>query len=183
MKRICVYCGSKPGHDPAYLQSATMLGEAMARRGLGLVYGGASIGLMGRIADTMIENGGETIGVIPGSLFKNEVAHPGLSELITVDSMHLRKEKMASLADGFVALPGGFGTLEEVFEAITWTQIRVHVKPVGLLNTSGYYDPLSGFIDHAVSQGFIKRKHQLLYTMASDPDVLMDQMENMVVRI
>ncbi len=176
MKRICVYCGSKPGSRPEYLESAKNLGHALLARNIGLVYGGASVGLMGKIAVTMIENGGETIGVIPESLFDSEIVHPGLTELITVENMHQRKETMASLADGFIALPGGFGTLEEVFEAITWSQLKIHIKPIGLLNVCGYYDPLSAFIDHAVAQEFIKPKHQSLYTIHDDPDNLLDEM-------
>jgi uncharacterized protein (TIGR00730 family) len=176
MNRICVYCGSKPGTRKEYLESAENLAHALLARGIGLVYGGASIGLMGKVADTMIENGGEAIGVIPDSLFDNEIAHSGLTELITVENMHQRKECMASLADGFVALPGGFGTMEEVFEAITWCQLKIHVKPVGLLNVCGYYDLLSEFIHYAVDQEFIRPRHRNLYTMHHDPDSLLDTM-------
>ena len=183
MKRICVYCGSKPGSRPEYLESAKNLGHALLARNIGLVYGGASVGLMGKIAAAMIENGGETIGVIPQSLFDNEIVHPGLTELITVENMHQRKETMASLADGFIALPGGFGTLEEVFEAITWSQLKIHIKPIGLLNVCGYYDPLSAFIDHAVAQEFIKPKHQSLYTIHDDPDNLLDEMRETMKRL
>ena len=155
----------------------------MCARDMGLVYGGASIGLMGRIADTVLKHGGEAIGVIPDALFKSEVAHDGLSEMITVDSMHQRKEKMANLADGFIALPGGFGTLEEVFEAITWSQLRIQVKPIGLLNVSGYYDRLQAFIDNCVEQGFIRPEHAALYVMENDPESLIVAMEKAILRI
>lgn len=150
----------------------------MTDRNIGLVYGGGSIGLMGQIADSVLANNGEVIGVIPENLFKNEVAHRGLTRLITTADMHHRKAKMASLADGFIALPGGFGTLEELFEAITWSQLKIHSKPkpVGLLNATGYYDQLHDFICHAVSQGFITPGHQALYRVHCDPDTLLDRM-------
>lgn len=180
MKRICVYCGSKPGIQDEYLASAKSLGHALLARNIGLVYGGANVGLMGKIATTMIENGGEAIGVIPQSLFENEIVQPGLTKLITVENMHQRKETMASMADGFIALPGGFGTMEEVFEAITWSQLKIHIKPIGLLNVCNYYDRLSAFIDHAVAQEFIKPKHQSLYTIHDNPDNLLDAMRETV---
>ena len=150
----------------------------MTDRNIGLVYGGGSIGLMGQIADSVLENNGEAIGVIPGTLFKDEVAHRGLTKLIKMADMHQRKAKMANLADGFIALPGGFGTLEEFFEAITWSQLKIHSKskPIGLLNVAGYYDQLHDFVCRAVSQGFIKPKHQALYMVHSDPDTLLDRM-------
>ncbi len=178
MKRICVYCGSKAGNQTQYRNAAKSLASAMSARNIGLVYGGGSIGLMGQIADSIMENNGEAIGVIPAALFKNEVPHQGLTELITVTDMHQRKAKMASLADGFIALPGGFGTLEEFFEAITWSQLKIHnkFKPVGLLNVAGYYDQLHAFINHTVDQGFIKPKHQALYTVHCDPHTLLDRM-------
>lgn len=179
MNRICVYCGSKPGADESFLAAATQLGKAMTQRNHDLVYGGACIGLMGRIADSVLHGGGNAIGVIPGDLFNDEVTHRNLSELITVDNMHQRKEKMASLADGFVALPGGFGTFEELFEAITWSQLRIHTKPIGLLNVNGYYDSLHKFISEAVQHEFIKPKHQALYVIHDDPEKLLDLMEEM----
>lgn len=179
MKRICVYCGSKSGRNPEFLISAEKLALALVDRNLGLVYGGASVGLMGKVADVVLENGGEVIGVIPDSLFEDEIAHPGLSELVMVDNMHQRKERMASFADGFIALPGGFGTLEELFEAITWSQIKIHTKPIGLLNVNGYYDKLVGFIDHAVSQGFVKEKHTSLFVINDDPVELLEKMARM----
>jgi uncharacterized protein (TIGR00730 family) len=183
MKTICVYCGSKPGADPVYTVAARSLARAMTDRGIGLVYGGASIGLMGTMADAVLAGGCTVTGVIPGALFKREVAHQGLTEIIEVGSMHQRKEKMASLCDGFIALPGGFGTLEELFEAITWCQLRIHTKPIGLLNVSGYYDQLADFIDHAVDQGFIRPAHQSLYTMDSDADTLIGKMENLLLKM
>lgn len=183
MKTICVYCGSKPGADPAYAEAANSLARAMTDRGIGLVYGGASIGLMGTLADAVLEGGCTVTGVIPGALFKSEVAHSGLTEMIEVNSMHQRKEKMASLSDGFIALPGGFGTFEELFEAITWSQLRIHTKPIGLLNASGYYDRLASFLDHAVDQGFIKPAHQSLYAIDADPEILIEKMENLLPKI
>ena len=183
MKRICVYCGSKPGADPVFVDGARALAAAMTERGIGLVYGGASIGLMGAVADAVLEGGCEAFGVIPGALFDNEVAHKGLTELITVDSMHQRKEKMASMADGFIALPGGFGTFEELFEAITWCQLRIHTKPVGLLNVNGYYHQLGKFIDHAVNQGFVKPAHRSLYDIDSDPVRLLHKMDAQILKM
>ena len=183
MKSICVYCGSKPGADPVYTSAAKSLAAAMTTRNINLVYGGASIGLMGTMADAVLEGGCRVTGVIPDALFENAVAHTGLSELITVDSMHQRKEKMAILSDGFIALPGGFGTLEELFEAITWSQLRIHTKPIGLLNVSGYYDQLTGFIDHAVDQGFIKSAHQSLFVIDADPGCLLDKMDKQFVKM
>ncbi len=178
MKRICVYCGSKAGSRTEYRDAAKSLARAMTDRNISLVYGGGGIGLMGQIADSVLANNGEVIGVIPDNLFKNEVAHRGLTRLITTADMHHRKARMASLADGFIALPGGFGTLEELFEAITWSQLKIHSKPkpVGLLNAAGYYDQLHDFISHAVSQEFIKPGHQALYTVHSDPGTLLDRM-------
>ena len=181
MKRICVYCGSKTGNRPEYPEAAKSLARAMTDRNIGLVYGGGGIGLMGQIADSVLANNGEVIGVIPRNLFKNEVAHRGLTRLITMADMHHRKAKMASLADGFIAMPGGFGTLEELFEAITWSQLKIHSKPkpVGLLNAAGYYDQLHDFISHAVGQEFIKSRHQALYTVHCDAHALLDMMEEM----
>ncbi len=176
MKRICVYCGSSPGNQPVYVQSAQSLGANLAARSIGLVYGGASVGLMGKIADAVLENGGEVIGVIPGSLKDREIAHHGLTELKIVDSMHERKEAMAQLSDGFIALPGGFGTLEEMFEALTWNQLAIQDKPCGLLNINGYYDALCQFLDHSLNQGFIKPHHRSLLITHKEPDHLIDDM-------
>ena len=179
MKRICVYCGSKPGNDPAFLNAADRLGREIAKRNIELVYGGANIGLMGRIADAVLDCGGKVTGVIPADLFQDQVTHTGLSELISVSSMHQRKKKMADLADGFIALPGGFGTFEELFEAITWSQLEIHIKPIGVLNINDYYTLLDQFISHSVSSGFIKPKHRSLYCINEDPGTLLETLENL----
>ncbi|WP_349370338.1 TIGR00730 family Rossman fold protein [Salinarimonas sp.] len=174
MRRICVFCGSNPGHDPAYRAAAVALGETLAARGIGLVYGGASVGLMAVVADTVLAAGGEVLGVIPQMLVDKEIAHAGLSELHVVDSMHARKAKMADLSDGFVALPGGVGTLEELFEIWTWAQLGTHAKPVGLLDVNGFYDKLHGFLDHVVAEGFLREGHRGMLLSASEPGALLD---------
>lgn len=176
MKRICVFCGARAGHDPLYRAAAQALGEELLQHQLGLVYGGAGVGLMGVVADTLLRGQGEVIGVIPRNLFEDEVSHDHLTRRIEVDTMHQRKQTMADLADGFIALPGGFGTLEELFETITWHQLKIHAKPIGLLNTAGYYDALIGFIEHAVAEGFIQPKHQTLYHIADDAATLLAAM-------
>jgi uncharacterized protein (TIGR00730 family) len=155
MHRICVFAGSNVGRQPEYRRQARELGEELARRGLGLVYGGGSIGLMGVVADAVLAHGGEAIGVTPHGLFKREVTHPGLSQLHEVGSMHERKALMADLADGFIALPGGLGTFDELFEIITWSQLGLHSKPIGLLDETGYFTPLLALIRHASEEGFI----------------------------
>ncbi len=177
MKRICVYCGSSLGRDPIYVQSAKALAAALAQRGLGLVYGGASVGVMGTIADEVLSHGGEVVGVMPDSLAQKELAHPNLTELYIVDTMHTRKAKMASLADGFIALPGGMGTLEELFEMLTWAQLGFHQKPIGLLNIDGYYDALLRFIDHTVQEGFVRPTHRKLLLEATSAEALLAQFE------
>src|SRR6266545_5407107 len=159
MKRICVFCGSSAGKAPAYLESAQATGRALARRGLGLVYGGGSVGLMGALADAALAAGGEVIGVIPRAMIAEERAHKSLTELIPVESMHERKHRMAQLANAFVALPGGIGTLEEVIEIFTWLQLGLHLKPVGLLNTCGFYDLLLRFLAHMRDEKFLSSKH------------------------
>lgn len=156
---ICVYCGSSDGQDPSILKMASDFGRKLARQNIGLVYGGSSLGVMGTLASAVMDNGGEVTGVIPENLFSKEVAHTGITELITVSDMHERKFKMADLADSFVALPGGFGTMEELFEIITWNQIGIIDKPVTLLNWSGFYTPLLDMIHHAAEEGFIKPKN------------------------
>lgn len=176
MKKICVYCGSNPGEAPEYLDYAAMLAETLVKRGLGLVYGGASVGLMGKIADTVMANGGEVIGVMPQFLADKELSHPGLTELKIVGSMHERKTIMADIADGFIALPGGLGTLEELFEVLTWAQLGFHQKPCALLNVKGYYDHLTQFLDHAVGQAFIKDEHRKMLLIEENPDKLLDLM-------
>lgn len=176
MKAICVYCGSSDGNDPAYLASAHALGDALLRRDLTLVYGGASVGLMGAVADRVMAGGGRVIGVIPQGLVEKEVAHKGLSELHVTASMHERKTKMAELADAFVALPGGIGTLEELFEAWTWTQLGFHRKPVGVLNVRGYFEGLLGFLDHSVAAGFLKPAHRAMLAASDESVELLDRM-------
>jgi uncharacterized protein (TIGR00730 family) len=174
MKRLCVFCGSSFGANPAYAETAVALGTLLANRGIGLVYGGGNVGLMGVIADAALAAGGEVIGVIPRSLADREIAHTGCTELRVVDSMHTRKAMMADLSDAFVAVPGGVGTFEEFFEAITWTQLGLHRKPCGLLNVAGFYTPLALFIDQAVSDGFIKPVHRAAIVVDDDPVRLLD---------
>lgn len=178
MQRICVYCGANPGNDPAFQAAAQELAQELAQRGLGLVYGGASVGLMGILADTMLAAGGEVIGVIPRVLVDREVAHPGLTELHQVDSMHQRKATMAELADGFIALPGGFGTLEELFEMLTWGQLGLHRKPCGLLNINGYYQGLVDFLDHAVAAGLLMEDNRRMLLQSEQPSQLLDRFQD-----
>lgn len=173
MNRICVFSGSGTGVLEEYARTAASLGRELARRGIGVVYGGASIGLMGCVADAVLEEGGEVIGIIPEALMIKEVVHSDLTELRVVDSMHQRKALMESLSDGFIALPGGYGTLEEIAEMITWLQLGFHSKPCGLLNVLDYYTHLIGFLDHAVDQGFLKQKHR-------DKLLVADTVEGMV---
>lgn len=173
MKRICVFSGSSSGALDEYARTATSLGRELARRGIGVVYGGASIGLMGCVADAALEEGGEVIGIIPEALMMKEVVHSGLTELKVVPSMHERKALMARLSDGFIALPGGYGTLEELAEMITWLQLRIHAKPCGVLNVRDYYGHLIRFLDHAVAQGFLKQKHRDKLLIAETVDELL----------
>lgn len=175
LKKICVYCGSSSGKSPAYTEAATQLGRAMHQRGIGLVYGGAAVGIMGAVADAVLEAGGEAIGVIPKSLAVKEVAHHQLTELHVVGSMHERKAMMAELSDGFIALPGGWGTLEELFEMLTWAQLGFHKKPCGLLNVNGYYDGLIGFLDNAFEQQFVNELYRPMLLTAQQPEELLDQ--------
>ena len=174
MKRLCVYCGSKTGNDPEYTHAAVKLGQAIAARKLGLVYGGGHMGLMGEIADAVLAAGGEVIGVIPQGQVDKEEAHQGLSELKIVPSMHERKAMMADLADAFIAMPGGLGTLEELLEVVTWNQLGLLHKPCALLNVNGYYDPLMSFLDSAVNAGFIQPEHRLMLHCAEQPALLLD---------
>ncbi len=176
IKRICVYCGSSPGNDPAYRQAARDLARELVRRKIGLVYGGASIGIMGEIADTVLSSGGEVIGVMPQSLVDYEVSHHGLTELKVVASMHERKAMMAELSDGFIALPGGLGTLEELFEILTWAQLGFHHKPIALLNTAHYYDSLLQFLDQSVASGFVKNTHRDMLLVDETPALLLEQL-------
>jgi uncharacterized protein (TIGR00730 family) len=174
LNRICVYCGSNRGARPPYEAAAREMGAAMARRGIGLVYGGGRVGLMGTLADAVLAQGGEVTGVIPEAIVAMEVAHTGLSDLRVVGSMHERKALMADLADAFVALPGGYGTFEEFFESLTWAQLGFHRKPCGLLNVEGYYDPLLALLDHAVEERFVSRLHRSMVIEETDPDPLLD---------
>ncbi len=176
MHRICVYCGSSSGHDPAHAQAARRLAEEMVATGAGLVYGGASVGLMGTVADAVLDGGGEAIGVIPASLMEREIGHDGLTQRHVVDSMHERKALMAELADGFIALPGGLGTLEETFEILTWAQLGMHHKPVGLLDSGGYFRHLAAFLDHAVAEGFVRAEHRAMILVDDDPARLLVRM-------
>jgi len=176
MRRLCVFCGSSAGARPAYTEAAKAMGRLLAERGIGLVYGGGDVGLMGVVADAALAAGGEVIGVIPRALADKEIAHDGLTELYVVDSMHTRKAMMADLSDGFVAMPGGVGTFEEFFEAVTWTQLGLHQKACGLLNVDGFYSPLEAFIDRAVAEGFIRPAHRGIVVMDSDPGRLLDKL-------
>ncbi len=169
MKRLCVFCGANSGHDPRYVDAAAALGRSIAQAGLGLVYGGASIGLMGAVADAALAEGGEVIGVIPQTLVAREVAHHGLSDLRVVTSMHERKALMADLSDGFIALPGGVGTLEELFEVWTWSHLGLHRKPCGLLDVAGFYSGLGRFIDHVQQEGFLRDGVRDMLLMAGNP--------------
>lgn len=178
MKKICVFCGSSPGKQPEYIEVARKLAVALTKREIGLVYGGASVGIMGEIADAVLSSGGEVIGVIPQALVDKEVSHKGLSELKVVASMHERKAVMAQLSDGFIALPGGLGTLEELFEVLTWAQLGFHEKPCGLLNVNGYYDQLCFFLDHAVEEEFVKTSHRKMLLTGDSPEALLSLMES-----
>jgi len=172
--RLCVFCGSNPGRDPIYMDMACSLGETLARNGIELVYGGASVGLMGAMADAALANGGHVIGVMPQALVDKEIAHTGLSDLRVVGSMHERKALMAELADGFIALPGGLGTFEELFEVWTWAQLGYHKKPCALLNIGGFYDKLASFLDDVVERGFVKPVHRSMLIVESDPARLIE---------
>lgn len=176
MKKICVFCGSSTGVSPAYRQAAHELGISLVDHGLGLVYGGGNVGLMGVVADAVLGRGGEAIGVIPQALVDKELAHGRLSDLRIVRSMHDRKALMAELADAFIALPGGYGTLEEFCEIITWTQLGLHEKPFGLLNVERYYDPFLQQIDHAITEGFIRTDNRSLILVGHEPGPLVEQL-------
>ena len=175
MKKICVYCGCSDQIKPLYLETAYEMGQVIARAGLTVVYGAGSTGMMGAVADGAIEVGGEVWGIIPKIFDTPQLAHNGLTHYEVTDTMHSRKARMAELADGFIALPGGFGTFEELLEIITWSQIGLHRKPIGLLNTNGYYDLFLGMVAHAELEGFIYREHRQLFTHAATPLELLDQ--------
>lgn len=176
MKRICVFSGSNVGNKAEYEQLAVALGNELATRQYGLVYGGSQVGLMGRLANAVLTQGGEVIGVMPRGLFRGEIVHDQLTELIEVTTMHERKAKMSELADAFIALPGGYGTFEELFEAICWSQIGIHQKPIGLLNIAGFYDPLVQMVSQAVAAEFIHPEHAKLFVVAAEPQSLIEKM-------
>ena len=176
IQRLAVFCGSSAGTRPAYAEAASTFGRLLAERGIGLVFGGGSVGLMGVVADAALDARGEAVGVIPHGLAAREVGHTGLTVLHKTDTMHERKALMADLADGFVALPGGIGTLEELTEVWTWAQLGIHRKPVGLLNVAGYYDGLLAFLDHAIAEGFVRNGVRDLLLTADDPGVLLDRL-------
>jgi uncharacterized protein (TIGR00730 family) len=175
IRRLAIFCGSNPGARPEYKAVTRLFGNALCERGIEVVYGGSSVGLMAVLADTMLEAGGGITGVIPRMLVDREVANTALSDLRIVESMHERKSLMAELADGFVALPGGIGTLEEFFEIWTWAQLGMHEKPCGLLNVAGYFDPLLSFLDRAVNEGFVRQVHREMVIVESDPEALIDK--------
>jgi uncharacterized protein (TIGR00730 family) len=178
IKRLCVFCGANAGSRPVFAQAAKDLGALLARRNIGVVYGGGNIGLMGALADAALAHGGEVIGVIPKSLMERELAHTGVSELHVVSTMHERKALMADLSDAFIALPGGFGTLDEFFEILTWAQLGIHSKPCGVLNVDGYFDSLLAFLDRAVQEGLLQQQNRNLFTVARDPSELIRELED-----
>jgi uncharacterized protein (TIGR00730 family) len=177
IKRICVYCGSSPGEKPEYTRAARELGQLLVKKKIELVYGEADVGLMGEVANTVMSGGGTAIGVIPRS-FANKVSHQGLTELHVVASMHERKQKLVDLADGFIALPGGLGTLEEIFEQLTWTQIGLHSKPCGILNVRGYFDHLLEFLDESVAEEFVRPEHRDMILVDESPEKLLEKISS-----
>ncbi len=177
MRSLCIYCGSNPGADPAYAAATRALALACVERQIRIVYGGAAVGLMGLLADTAMQAGGEVVGIMPQSLIDREIGHRGLTELHVVASMHERKALMAELAEGFVALPGGIGTLEELIEVYTWHQLGLHRKPLGVLNVGGYYDALGAFLDQAVRSRFLRPEQRAVLIMESEPDALLDALD------
>ncbi len=172
--RICVFCGSSSGNAPAFAAAARALGSLMAARGVGLVYGGGNVGLMGILADAVLADGGEAVGVIPAALVDRELAHARLTELHIVDTMHQRKQRMHDLSDGFIALPGGFGTLDELFEALTWAQLGMHQKPVGLLDVDGFWEPLRALVAQQLAAGFVRPAHASMLLHATSPEALLE---------
>ena len=177
MRRICVFCGSRTGNTPVYAEETRRLGAALVERGIGLVFGAGHIGLMGVLADAVRDSGGETVGVIPKALVERELAHQSLTDLRVVESMHDRKALMAGLSDAFLALPGGYGTLDELFEIVTWAQLKFHAKPIGLLNTAGFFDPLLAWVERAIADDFVKAKNRELLIVESDVEKMLDRLE------
>jgi uncharacterized protein (TIGR00730 family) len=178
IRRICVFCGSNAGSEGLYADAARSLGQLFAREGIGLVYGGGSVGLMGELADAVLAAGGEAIGVIPHALWAREVGHRGLTDLHIVETMHERKAMMADLADAFIALPGGLGTLEEIFEIWTWAQLGLHTKPVGFLDINGFYTPLMQFLDRAARERFLRDEHRAIALVERDPEALLRKFDD-----
>ncbi|MGO0059261.1 TIGR00730 family Rossman fold protein [Brevibacillus fluminis] len=183
MKRVCVYAGSNLGAHPDYVHHAKELGRALVNNGLELVYGGSRLGLMGELANQVLVLGGSVTGVMPTGLFRGEVVHTGLTQLIEVKDMHERKATMSRLADAYIALPGGFGTFEELFEMICWAQIGIHQKPIGIFNIAGYYTPLLQMIDHSIAAGFVKEEHKQLLLSASDSESLIQLLQSYVTPV
>jgi uncharacterized protein (TIGR00730 family) len=177
VQRVCVFCGSSPGARPEYTEATEDLGQLLVKNGITLVYGGATVGLMGRLADTVLSEGGEAIGVIPRALVEREIAHLGLTDLHVVDSMHERKALMAELSDAFIALPGGLGTLDELFEIYTWAQLGMHRKPCGLLNVEGYYRQVADFLDHAVAERFVRDEHRDMLIVEEDAATMLERLQ------
>jgi uncharacterized protein (TIGR00730 family) len=175
IRRICVYCGANVGARPAYAEAARRLGQFLGERGLGLVYGGGNVGLMGVLADAALLAGAEVVGVIPRALLARELGHQGCTVLRVVETMHERKASMAEFADAFIALPGGLGTLDELFEAMTWAQLGLHQKPIGLLEVDGFFAPLVAYLDRAVTEGFVRVEHRAALTVASEPEELLER--------
>lgn len=179
MKRICIFCGSNKGNTPVYAEQAMLLGQTLAKASIGIIYGGTTAGLMGIVADAALAAGGEVIGIIPERLAeKSAMTHQGLSQLLVVESMHARKAKMAELSDGFIALPGGIGTFEELFEMLTWSQLGFHHKPTGVLNIEGFYDPLIEFLDSVITAQFMKPEHRQLLICETEPLTLLEKMRH-----
>lgn len=176
MKTICVFAGSNPGVNEEYKRKAAELGEYMAEQGIALVYGGSRVGLMGTVADALMAGGGKAVGVMPSGLFSGEIVHQSLTELIEVSGMHERKAKMSELADGYIAMPGGFGTYEELFEVLCWAQIGIHQKPIGLYNVNGYFEPMMKMVKYSIQEGFSNESHLKLIHSSSRPDELIEQM-------
>src|SRR3954463_1404086 len=178
INRICVFCGTNPGARPDYGAAARKLGQVLAKQGIELVYGGASVGVMGELADSVQEHGGHVTGIIPQQLMEKEAAHTGIRNLIVVASMHQRKSQMADMSDGFIAFPGGIGTLEGFFEVLTWGQLGIHSKPAGILNVERYFDGLTGFLDHAVREGFLTEEHREAIIVESEASHLLERMRS-----